>query len=81
MLSDNKPVPAYLQLGYIDNCIEQTMLWINGKSVHKNEECTVDFSCCYPKLLMDYDYRLKHGTEKLEELHKRRLVALGEEPC
>jgi len=72
-----KLAPAYKQLGYIDNCIEQTLLWINGKSEHRNDECTLDFSCCYPDLKRDYEYRLKMGTEKLNNLHDRREACLS----
>lgn len=64
--------PKYLQIGYIDNCIEQTLLWINGISEHRNGECCVDFSCCFPEHLMDYDRRFEVGTKKLDELHNRR---------
>jgi len=74
----SKPVPAYLQLEYIDNCIEQTMLWVNGKSVHRNNECTVDFSCCYPDLLTEEGRRIDIGAKKLDELHARRKAALAE---
>jgi len=28
----------------------QVFLWICGYSTHFNEECTIDFSCCYPNL-------------------------------
>ncbi len=73
----SKPVPAYLQLGYIDNCIEQTMLWVNGKPEHRNNECTVDFSCCYPDLLMEENERIEVGTKKLNELHARRKTVLA----
>jgi hypothetical protein len=73
----NNPIPAYKQLGYIDDCIEQTMLWVNGKPEHRNNECTIDFSCCQPDLLSSYERRLESGTKKLDELHKRRLVALS----
>jgi hypothetical protein len=70
-------IPKYLQLDYIDNCIEQTMLWVNGKSVHKNDECVLDFSCCHPELKRDDDYRIKHGNKKISELIERRMDVLG----
>jgi hypothetical protein len=72
-----KKVPKYLQLDYIDNCIEQNMLWANGKSVHMNDECVLDFSCCYPELKRDEDYRIKHGTENISELIERRMSVLS----
>lgn len=75
---ENKSVPAYLQLGYIDNCIEQTMLWMNGTSVHRNNECVLDFSCCYPDLLSSEDHRFKNGSIKLNELHERRQRVLND---
>lgn len=50
--------PKYLQVEYIDLCIEQTLLWMNGVSTHRNNECTVDFSCCYPDLRSDKSVRL-----------------------
>ena len=65
--------PAYLQLNYIDNCIKQTLLWINGESTHANNECCQDFSCCFPELKSSYERRLKVGTDKLKELYNRRL--------
>ena len=64
--------PKYLQLNYIDNSIEQTLLWINGVSKHFNDECCIDFSCCFPELLMSYERRLKVGTQHLDNLHDRR---------
>lgn len=70
-------IPKYMQLGYIDNCIEQTMLWVNGKSVHMNDECVVDFSCCYPDLLTEENKRIERGNEKISELIERRLSVLG----
>jgi hypothetical protein len=76
MESKNK-VPKYLQLDYIDNGIEQTMLWVNGKSVHKDDECVLDFSCCYPELKRDEDYRIKHGSDKISELIERRMLVLS----
>ncbi len=70
-------IPKYLQLGYIDNCIEQTMLWMNGKSVHMNDECVVDFSCCYPDMLTEERKRLSTGNEKISELINRRKSVLS----
>lgn len=78
-MKKTKPVPEYLQLGYIDNCIEQTMLWMNGKPVHRNNECTLDFSCCYPHMLMADDRRVEVGTEQLNELHERRQKVLSDD--
>lgn len=74
-----KSVPTYMQLGYVDACIEQTLLWINGKSEHRNNECTVDFSCCFPALLFNDEKRLSRGSRKLNELHERRKVILSSE--
>lgn len=71
--------PAYLQLSYIDNCIQQTLLWMNGKPEHRNNECCVDFSCCYPELMFSEERRLKVGKEKLAELHDRRIKVLLKE--
>lgn len=70
--------PKYLQLGYIDNCIEQTLLWVNGISEHRNNECCIDFSCCYPSMLDSYEVRYKVGVAKLDELHERRKGVLNE---
>lgn len=66
------PIPTYLQLDYIDQCINQTLNWINGQSIHANNECCIDFSCCYPNLLMEYSKRLEIGNSKLDELFARR---------
>ena len=74
---NKEKIPKYLQLGYIDNCIEQTMLWMNGKSVHMNNECVVDFSCCYPNILTEERKRLSTGNEKIEELIDRRKSVLS----
>lgn len=70
-------IPKYLELEYIDNCIEQTLLWMNSISEHRNDECCVDFSCCYPEFLMEYEKRYDHGVKKLNELHDRRNEALN----
>lgn len=71
-----KPVPAYMQLGYVDACIEQTLLWMNGVSEHRNNECVTDFSCCYPDLLSSEERRMRDGAKKLDELHERRAKIL-----
>lgn len=70
-------IPTYMQLNYIDNCIKQTILWMNGKPRHYNNECCIDFSCCYPNLLTDAARRLTIGDEKLLELHTRRREAIN----
>lgn len=72
MSNDEMKTPEYLKLEYIDNCIEQTLLWINGKSVHKNNECTMDFSCCHPEFLQPDEQRLKNGQKKIDDLTERR---------
>lgn len=71
-------IPAYLQLSYIDACIEQTLLWINGVSVHRNEECCVDFSCCYSELLTTGEKRFEIGKKKLDELFERRKKVMSD---
>jgi hypothetical protein len=76
MEAKNK-IPKYLQLDYIDNCIQQNMLWVNGKSLHKNDECVLDFSCCHPELKRDEDFRVKHGTQNIIELIERRMTVLS----
>lgn len=53
--------PKYLQLDYIDNCIEKTLLWMNGTYVHRNNECVIDFSCCYSELKTPYVKRIEMG--------------------
>ena len=70
-------IPKYVQLGYIDNCIEQTMLWMNGMPTHMNNECVVDFSCCHPDFLTEENKRIERGNEKISELIERRLSVLG----
>lgn len=70
------PTPKYLQIGYIDNCVTQTLMWMNGKPCHMNEECCIDFSCCYPEMMFDTERRTRVGTDTLNELHDRRLVVL-----
>ena len=77
MKTDKNAIPQYMQLGYVDACIEQTLLWMNGVSEHRNYECTVDFSCCYPDLLSSVERRLEVGSKKLDELLERRLIILN----
>lgn len=69
--------PAYLRLDYIDNCIVQTLLWMNGKPEHRNDECCIDFSCCYPELMYDTNRRIIVGRAKLLDLYQRRQSALN----
>ena len=70
-------IPKYLQLGYVDGCIEQTLLWMNGVSEHRNDECTIDFSCCHPDLLSSNERRQDVGNAKLSELHERRSIIIN----
>lgn len=37
---------------YTDRVIKQSLMWLNGKSVHNHidGECCIDFSCCEPDL-------------------------------
>jgi len=64
---------------YTDNCIKQTLLWMSGVSKHYNEECTIDFSCCYPELKMPNERRRLVGQEKLRYLIARRKDELEKE--
>jgi len=74
-MTPKEKIPAYLRLDYIDNCIEQTLLWINGKPEHRNDECCIDFSCCYPELIFSEARRIAVGTDRLEELFERRAAS------
>ena len=71
--------PTYLQLGYIDKKIEQSMRWANGTPTHDTTygECCADFSCCYPELFeQDVGKRLAHHTKFLDEMFERRKMVL-----
>lgn len=71
--------PTYLQLGYIDKKIEQSMLWVNGVPTHDAtyDECCADFSCCYPELLEPEDKRITHHAKFMDEMFARRKTVLG----
>jgi hypothetical protein len=57
---------------------------MNGKAEHRNEEFTIDFSCCYPELIFCEGRRREIGNKKLQELQERRRLTLnyfGETKC
>jgi len=74
--------PTYLQLGYIDKKIEQSLLWVNGVPVHDSTygECCADFSCCHPDLFeTDADKRIAHHTKFMDEMFARRKTVLSQQ--
>lgn len=53
---------------YRVRCIQQAEQWINGEARHNaiDNECTPDFSCCYPQLFEhDRAKRVAYLRDKL----------------
>lgn len=60
---------------YTYNNIKQTILWMNGKPTHANNECVVDFSCCNKNLMFSHERRIEVGTKKiLDAINRIRQV-------
>jgi hypothetical protein len=75
--------PTYLQLGYIDKKIEQSMRWANGVPTHDTtyDECCADFSCCHPELFEhDAGKRFTHHAKFMGKLLERRKTVLAVPP-
>jgi hypothetical protein len=41
---------------------DQLSRWVNGDSIHLQDQCTPDFSCCQPQLLATEDERRKFAS-------------------
>lgn len=62
---------SLLRDAYTRRVIQQTLKWLNGISEHNHveDECTPDFSCCYPELFdKDRERRILAYKRLLENL-------------
>ena len=60
--------------GYTDRVIKYSLMWVNGRPKHNyiDNECVVDFSCCYPELFTnDLTVRQEHHAQLVERLRKQ----------
>lgn len=52
---------------------EQLSKWVDGVSVHANDECVPDFSCCHKQLLADV--AIRRAFVKADKKTKSKFLA------